>query len=145
MPTLKKKIAIDRLTMTVSEVAKKYNRTVRSVNRLTEDSPLKHRFKDDKKVKRSRAAPENIISRESKSVKTNTPIKEDILLKMNKGEVKLQKGETVFKTKVHDVTQQRQISLHDPKNTIIFVKKSDPRTDDEIRSQYNRPINLSTL
>lgn len=71
----------------------------------------------------------------SKPIKV-LPTKEEVLSKMNRGEIKLLKGETVFKTKVHDITQQRSISLRDQKNTTIFVKLSDTRTDEEIRNQY---------
>lgn len=141
--SMKKQMETDRLTMTTKEVAAKYNRTIRAVNQATQDSQLKDKFKfpAGKKPKPPKIKKEKVISEKPKRKlkkidKQPAGVKEDLLQKMNKGEIKLLKGETVFKTKVHDVTKQRQISLRDPKNTVIFVKMSDTRSDEEIRNQF---------
>jgi hypothetical protein len=133
----------DRLTMTTKEVAAKYNRTIRAVNQATQDSLLKDKFKfpagkapKPPRIKKEKVIPEQSKRQLKKIDKKSAGFKEDLLPKMNKGEIKLLKGETVFKTKVHDVTKQRQISLRDPKNTTIFVKLSDSRTDEQIRTQF---------
>lgn len=145
--SMKKQMETDRLTMTAKEVAAKYNRNIRTVNQATQDSPLKHLFKFTEKVKKEKvkvAKPKPVkppkpitlkVLRKPKK-KVVSPTKDEVLKKMNIGEVKLRKDETVFKTKVHDINQQRSINLNDPKNTTIFVKLTDIRTDDEIRNAY---------
>ncbi|MEI2271862.1 hypothetical protein OHD16_06875 [Sphingobacterium sp. ML3W] len=75
------------------------------------------------------------VSKKTKKIQSS-PTKDQVLKKMNIGEIKLLKGEKVFKTRNHDITQQRSIPLGDLKNTVIFVKISDPRTDEEIRNAY---------
>lgn len=140
--SMKKQMETDRLTMTSKEVAAKYNRTIRAVNQSTQDNPLKDKFKfPSGKPKPTKIKKEKVISEKPKRKlkkidKQSAGFKEDLLPKMNKGEIKLLKGEKVFKTKVHDITKQRQISLRDPKNTVIFVKMSDTRSDEEIINQF---------
>ena len=55
---------------------------------------------------------------------------------IQKGEVKLQKGTKIFKKLELNEDDYRTVRLLDNKNTIKIVKKSDPRTDEEIREEW---------
>ena len=53
---------------------------------------------------------------------------------MQKGHVKLQKGETILPTRIPKA--QRSVPMYDNKNTIKFVDLDDPRSNEEIRSAW---------
>ncbi|MCY4781314.1 hypothetical protein ORI89_16775 [Sphingobacterium sp. UT-1RO-CII-1] len=61
--------------------------------------------------------------------------KED-LSDMNKGHVKVNKGIKVFKTISRDPDKYRSVNMHDGKNTVLLIRKTDRRTDEQIRDWF---------
>lgn len=64
------------------------------------------------------------------------PKKESNLDKVGKGHVKLLAKEKVLKNKVKDPKDYRSVRMLDSKNTTLFVKKSDKRSDKEVRADW---------
>lgn len=99
----------DRLVMSLANVAKKHKLSLFTVLKYTRDNPLVRGL------------------RHSNSLPGSQP-------HMQKGHVKLQKNEKVFETKKQDFT--RSVSMHDSKNTVLLIKSSDKRSNEQIRKEW---------
>lgn len=129
-------MANDRLTMTLSQVALKHGVSKRTVGRRTDRSPLKDKFKIHMSSNKNRVP--KPIQAKQKLVKpkiVKAPKNGNIDL-VSKGHVKLQKNENKFKTLHRNPSDYRSVSMFDSKNTIKQIRKDDPRTDDQIRSDW---------
>ncbi|GHE35069.1 hypothetical protein [Sphingobacterium griseoflavum] len=120
-------IANDRLTMTLQEVAAKYGKTTRYIDHTTCRHPLRPQFKSNR--------PPRKVKKHS-DIKRKKDINSIDHSRMEKGEVKLKKNERVFENRTFDKSLQRAVSLNDSKKTVVFVKSSDTRSDEEIRSFF---------
>src|SRR5690606_2481972 len=125
---LHRRIAEDRMTMCIGEVAKKYDRSVRYISAATKDHPEKHLFKRKSIVKKHRE--------QKPAIRKQVTAKDEPKLfrsdGMGKGHIKLKKNERVLPTKAYDPNQQRSVPLNDGRNTLIFVNINDTRSDDEV-------------
>jgi len=131
------KMANDRIHMRRFEVAKKYGMCDSNVGKLLANHPLSSKFlgievRKDKPIKK---APKPVIK---KAKPKPTLKKKDVVtvgqIDMQKGHVKLQKNEKVFETKKQEFA--RSVSMHDSKNTVLFIKSSDKRSNEQIRKEW---------
>lgn len=109
-----------------------------NVGKLLANHPLSSKFlgtevRKDKPIKK---APKPVVK---KAKPKPTLKKKDVVVvgqvDMQKGHVKLQKNEKVFETKKQDFS--RSVSMHDSKNTVLFIKASDKRSNEQIRSDWH--------
>lgn len=124
-------MAIDRVTMTIHQVSEKYGYGLRHIRTVTRDHPLSDKF-----LRPKRGFPEK-QDKKPKSIrirKSTKPTKEDSMKVIQKGHFKLQKNENVFETKVR--TEARSVPMYDSKNTVLFIKSSDKRTNEQIRKEW---------
>lgn len=131
------KMANDRIHMRRFEVAKKYGMCDSNVGKLLANHPLSSKFlgievRRDKPIKK---APKPVV----KKAKPKPTLKKKDVVKvgqidMQKGHVKLQNNEKVFETKKQDFS--RSVSMHDSKNTVLFIKSSDKRSNEQIRKEW---------
>lgn len=56
--------------------------------------------------------------------------------KLYKGEVKVKAKDKIFKTREIDMNTLRCINLNDGKETKVYIKTTDKRSDDEIRKSF---------
>lgn len=136
----KEQIAIDRLTMSISEVAKKYDRVERYITMVTANHPLKDQFvrykkkavkpEEKKRKYQPKKAPKTMEGAKSNKLSIDQS-------KMQKGNVKLKAYERVFENKVYKKEEQRAVPLNDNKGTIVYVNISDQRTNDQIRKVFD--------
>ncbi len=54
--------------------------------------------------------------------------------KIQTGECKINTNQKVYKTKQTEVT--RTVSMYDSKNTVLFIKSSDRRSNEQIRKEW---------
>lgn len=132
-------LAEDRLTLPLNEVAAKYNLSASYVSQVTNLSDLRSKFVRMKRpLKPKEPAGLNTslkLKRLRRKKQEAVPLKEDALLGIQKGNAKLMKGEKVHPQRKHEPT--RSIPMLDSKNTILFVKLTDTRSNDQIRSEWH--------
>ena len=126
-------IAIDRTKMTANEVASKYGYDVSHIRKITSKHPLSDQFVRPCRGQGKRRSKTYKPLPKKKEPKYKN-IKDDALKVMEKGHVKLQKGETILPTRIPKA--QRSVPMYDSKNTIKFVDLDDPRSNEEIRSAW---------
>lgn len=133
-------LVIDRLSMPLSEVAKKHNLNPNYISTLTSKHEKSKDFiRMETGVKRgTKKAPKPKKSTPKTTTKPKKIVENKDLItsleKMQKGHVKLQKGETILPTRIPKA--QRSVPMYDSKNTIKFVDLDDPRSNEEIRSAW---------
>lgn len=118
-----------RLTMTAREVSVRHGISYRQVLRKTQYSKMQSEFKQYQK-------PVMGTGSKAKKPKVKKAPKDGNKDLLYSGHAKVLKNQRVFKTVNRDPNQYRSISMGDSKNTIKQVKKSDPRTDEEVRIQF---------
>ncbi len=128
------RIAKDRLTLSVSETAKKHGISEMYVKVLTLKHPNQANFYNPvRDYSKRNLNPTKKLGR-PRTVVDNKKSKDASLEVMQKGHVKLQKGETILPTRIPKA--QRSVPMYDSKNTIKFVDLDDPRSNEEIRSAW---------
>ncbi|SEG75560.1 helix-turn-helix domain-containing protein [Sphingobacterium lactis] len=126
-------IAKERLTLTRIELAKKYGKDPSYLSKLLIGHPLEKDFKQSDYRKRGSSCVPKATPKPLPKAKEKKD-KEQSLEVMQKGHVKLQKGEKIFETK--QPKAMRSVPMYDNKNTIKFVELDDPRSNEEIRSAW---------
>lgn len=119
-----KKIEFDRTKMGVKEVALKYGYSVHHINFITVNSKLKPLFIYDHP--RAKKDPEKDDNKESKTKRVS-------LSNLREQKASTKADKSVMKTLVRE---ERPVNIFDLKNTIVYVKVSDTRTDEQIKIDY---------
>lgn len=57
-------------------------------------------------------------------------------VKTGQGHAKVTAKDKVFKSKVFNPSDYRKIKMNDSKNTVRFIRLTDPRTDEEVRAEW---------
>jgi len=124
---LHEQFARERLHLTAKEVAEAHGMSPRYVRHVTKDHPRKDKFKRARATTGiEKAKPDKLVRK-----KPVTEIGHDTVYK---GFAKLKPNEKVYETREH--RPKRAVPIRDIKNTIIFVDQDDPRSNDQIRTEY---------
>lgn len=122
MIKVRKEVEFDRLTMTKAQVAEKFGKSIRWVTWVTQDSDLRDKFVNARKLRES----QGIGKTKRIEIKDRVPTE--------KGYIKLKPKEIILPTRIPKA--QRSVPMYDNKNTIKFVDLDDPRSNEEIRSSW---------